>query len=58
MKERVERYLADSCIQKTIFCRKIGISTSHLYAWLKGERNISGELHNKINDYLNKYSVQ
>ena len=58
MKEKVKNYLLESGIPKTTFCRRLGISTNHLYAWLKGERNISMELHNKLRDYLDKYSVR
>lgn len=58
MKERVKKYLSESACPKTILCKRLGISTNHLYAWLKGERNISDELSNKIRDYLDKYSVR
>ena len=58
LKERVKKYLLESGCPKTTLCKRLGISTNHLYAWFKGERNISDELRNKIRDYLDKYSVR
>ena len=58
LRERVKNYLTESAIPKTIFCKRLGISTNHLYAWLKGERNISDELSNKIKAYLDKYAMR
>ena len=58
LRERVTAYLDESGIPKTVFCRRLGISTNHLYQWLNHDRNISDELSFKISDYLKKYSIK
>lgn len=57
LKQRVQAYLEDSAIPKTVFCKRLNISTVHLYGWLKGEREISDELSERIGIYLDKYDV-
>lgn len=57
LKQKVKNYLEESGIPKTLFCRRLGISTYHLYAWLRGERNFSDELKVKIEKYLDEYST-
>lgn len=58
LREKVKVYLEESGIPKTTFCRRLGISTNHLYQWLNRGRNISDELRFKIMDYLKKYSIK
>ncbi len=58
LREKVTDYLDESGIPKTVFCRRLGISTNHLYRWLNHGENISDELRFKIMDYLKKYSIK
>lgn len=58
LKEKVLSYFEESGIPKTVFCRRIGISTHHLYEWLKGGRNISDALSVKISNYIEAHSVK
>ena len=57
LKEKVRKYIEMSGISKTLFCRRIGISTNHLYGWLKGNREISDELADRIQNYLDKQAT-
>lgn len=57
LKQKVKDYLEVSGISKCLFCRRIGISTNHLYGWLKGKHDISDDLANRIQEYLDKQST-
>ncbi len=52
--ERIQQYLYESGVPKTVFCRKIGISTTYLYKLLTGERQFSDNIYTVIDKYLNK----
>lgn len=56
LQDRVQDYLRDSKVAKSVFCRAISMSRTHLYKWLDGERNISAEAAERINNYLKKFS--
>ena len=58
LKERVKDYIAFSGISRAELCRRLHISTQHLYAWFKNERDISDELENRIRNYLDKYDAR
>lgn len=50
--ERIKQYLYDSGVPKTVFCRKLGISTTYLYKLLTGERLFSDNVYGIIDEYL------
>lgn len=52
--DRINRYLYESGIPKTRFCRKIGISTQYLYKLLTGERRFSDKITAVFDEYLGK----
>lgn len=56
LREQVADYLSTSGISKSLFCRRLGISTQHLYHYLKGGE-ISDDLEERIRTYLDKYDV-
>lgn len=56
LKERVKKYLNETGVPRTVFCKKIGISTGYLYKWLHDERSISEILEVTIDTYLSKYN--
>lgn len=53
-RERVERFFVDTGAKKSQFCKRIGMSTCYLYRYLKEGYNISDELTNRINAYLDE----
>lgn len=55
LKQKVKDYLEFSGISKSLFCRRINVSTQHLYTWLRGQNSISLELETRISKYLDKY---
>lgn len=55
LKEKVRKFLEYSEINKTIFCRKIDMSQTTLNAWLRGEREISVKLENRIINFMTDY---
>ena len=57
LRDKVKRYFEISESPKLTFCRRVGISPSHFYQWLKGEREISDEKADRIQEYLDKYST-
>lgn len=55
LKEQVKEYLEESGITKTLFCKRLDITTQHLNEWLKGNRSISDSLAGRIREYLDQY---
>ena len=51
----VREFLEVSQLSKTNFCRGVGISATMLNCWLRGERNISMNLENRIREYMQNY---
>ena len=54
LKERVKMFMFDTGAKLTIFCRKIDISTTYYYAWMRGEVEFSESIINRITEYLNE----
>jgi len=52
--ERIRQYLYESGVPKTVFCRKLGISTTYLYKLLTGERQFSDRITAIFDGYLQK----
>lgn len=55
LKDRLEKYLYETDIPKTKFCRRLDISTTYLYKLLKGERPFSDKVSRVIDEYLQRY---
>ena len=55
LREHVKMFLKVSGMPKTKFCQNVGISTNHLYGWLKKEREFSDELVQRIETYISNY---
>ena len=55
LKNRIERYLEDSGLPKTVFCRKIGITPNHLRYCMIGEKNLGEATAERIDSYLKKW---
>lgn len=55
IKERLEQYIEETEIRKTVLCRRLNISTTYLYKLLKGERIFSDNISGIINEYLTRY---
>lgn len=58
LKQQVKDYIEFSGISRAELCRRLHISTQHLYLWLRNEREISDELEERIRSYLSIYSVK
>lgn len=58
LKEKIKKFLEWSGMPKTVFCRRINISPSALYRYLKGDLYLSEETEQKIYDYLGQFDYQ
>lgn len=56
LRARVQRFFEDSGVNKTAFMKKVGISRSTLYNWLKGDITISVNIQNRIDHYLEQFN--
>ena len=55
LKDKTQRFLSTSQINKTDFVKYVGMSITTLNAWLRNEREISISLENRIADYMTDY---
>lgn len=55
LKEKTQKFLSTSQINKTDFVKYVGMSITTLNAWLRNERNISNSLENRIADFMSDY---
>lgn len=51
-RKRIQNFFDDTNSKKTQFCKKVEMSPSYLYRYLKGEYDISEAMINRINAYL------
>ena len=52
LKERVKSFMSDTGAKLTIFCRKVDISPTYYYAWMRGEVDFSKGIIDRIEAYL------
>lgn len=52
---RIKRFLDESGINKTVFCRLAGISASMLHYYLNNEREISKAMEARLNGWIDGY---
>ena len=57
LKQKVVKYLEISGVPQSTFSKKVGCSTHHFYEWLRGNREISDDLADRIQDYLDKQAT-
>lgn len=55
LKDKTQRFLSTSQINKTDFVKYVGMSITTLNAWLRNEREISVGLENRIADFMTDY---
>lgn len=55
LKDKTQRFLSTSQINKTDFVKYVGMSITTLNAWLRNEREISVSLENRIADFMTDY---
>ncbi len=56
LKQRCLNLLSALDLPKTRFCRKIGISTQALNAWLRDDLKLSDATVQRIDEFLKKYN--
>lgn len=56
LKERCNKFIEEIGVPLTVFCKNVGISRTQYYSWQRGERNLSGNMEQRISDYLEKYN--
>lgn len=54
-RERINKFLSATEMNKTVFCRNIRISVSMLHCYLTHKREISINTENRINNYIDGY---
>ncbi len=55
MRTKVKKFLEISQMNKSVFCKKVDISITTLYTWLKGEREISENAEDRIRTFMAEY---
>lgn len=58
LKERVRSFMDDTGAKLSVFCRKVLISPTYYYAWMRGEVEFSGNINNRIETYLDEVYVK
>lgn len=55
LKERVKMFMSDTGGKLSVFCRKVQISTTYYYTWMRGEiEQPSEEMCGRIKAYLDE----
>lgn len=55
LKTRIKNFVEEFDMPVTVFCKKVGMSTTSYYKWMQGAFNFSEEREKKISEYLSKY---
>lgn len=58
LKERVRSFMDDTGAKLSVFCRKVQISATYYYAWMRGEVDFSENINNRIESYLDDVYVK
>lgn len=56
LKQKIKEHLDKYGTPKTVFCKRIGISASALYRFLKGDLYLSEETEQRISEYLEQFN--
>lgn len=54
LKKRAKSFLEDTGATVTAFCKKIEVSPTYYYKWMKNKVEFSEKLTNRITEYLNE----
>lgn len=54
LRERVKAFRADTGAKLSVFCRKVQISPTYYYAWMRGEIEVSDAIIDRITAYLDE----
>lgn len=54
LKERVKNFMSDTGAKLSVFCRKVQMSTTYYYTWMRGEIEPSEEMCGRIKAYLDE----
>ena len=54
LKERVRSFMNDTGAKLSVFCRKVQVSVTYYYAWMRGEVEFSENINNRIETYLDE----
>ncbi len=54
LKERVKMFMSDTGAKLSVFCRKVQISSTYYYAWMRGEIEPSESMGERIRTYLDE----
>lgn len=54
LKERVKSFMIDTGAKLSVFCRKVQMSTTYYYTWMRGEIEPSEEMCGRIKAYLDE----
>ncbi len=54
-RERITKFLNETKLNKSVFCRYSGISVSMLQAYMHHQREISKAMDSRINEYIDRY---
>ena len=54
LKKRTKSFLEDTGATVTAFCKKIEVSPTYYYKWMKNKVEFSEKLTNRITEYLNE----
>lgn len=55
LENRITKFMTELGIPMTAFCRNIGMSTSTIRKWKKGQVQLSDAKLQRIDEYLRKY---
>lgn len=58
LRNKVKRFLEITEINKTKFCKNVGISITTLSMWLHGERDVNSATERRIIDYMTNFTKQ
>lgn len=54
LKERVKMFMNDTGAKLSVFIRKVQISHTYYYSWMRGEVDLSENMSNRITAYLDE----
>ena len=54
LKERVKSFMDDTGSKLSVFCRKVQISPTYYYSWMRGNVEFSESINNRIKAYLDE----
>ena len=58
LKERVKSFMSDTGAKLSVFCRKVQMSSTYYYAWMRNEVELSENMNERIKAYLDEVSAK